>query len=124
LFFGDYGADPLWAVPSEGMVDVETLPVSHEVCSSVREWAHEWERLAWLQMEAEDGFAGMPGPDAQPVAAAQWEELERSGRLVWQRLRVELGDGWRVGWAEFPGLPVRHVQWEPEGLVEPFPPTE
>ena len=56
----------------------------------------------------------------QPVSAAAWEEHERDGRVLWATVQQELGPDWQVGWPSFPDG-ARHVQWTPNGPVEPLP---
>jgi hypothetical protein len=102
----DYYADPVWDVESVGMVDLDRLPVPDELRQRVRGWAREWD--AWA---TEDDFGGGSDADGERLAAA--------GRMLWQELRTKL-----VGKAELGFFPdgTRHVQWEPDGRVEPCPP--
>ena len=41
--FPDYGADPVWAV--DGMVDLDTLPISEDLITRLRAWNAAWEEL-------------------------------------------------------------------------------
>ena len=117
----DYSADPIWNAATECMVSLDGLPVHRDTRSAIRAWAARWEELAWQQMHAEDVANVMrPGP-AEPVAARAWQTVEEEGRALCQRLRTELGDGWRVGWVTVEAGR-RHVQWEADGPVTLFVP--
>lgn len=111
LFMPDYYADPFWDLETEGMVDLDTLPLRGPTRGAVRRWAARWERAAWAQLEEA----------ADDIPEDELKALERDGLVVWERVRRELGDDWQVGWASFPDGD-RHVQWQPGGPVVPCVP--
>lgn len=110
LFFPDHSADPIWAVSDGAMIDLEALPLTEPARVAARYWATRWDRMASAEHLHEDE----PAP-----TEAEWEQLDRDGRAVWQRLQHELAPEWPLGWVTFSGGS-RHVQWEPDGPVEPL----
>lgn len=85
----DYTADPVWA--DDGMVVLESLPLTDDLVDRMRAWAREWERLLGL---AEGRFAVV-----DETAYAAW--LER-GRGLAARLQRELGEAYDVEYVEPP----------------------
>jgi hypothetical protein len=106
LLMNDYDADPVWDLASEGMVGLDQLPVPNELRERVRAWAREWSERA----RSDDKGAGSDG-----------EQFDAVGRRLWQELRTALSDVAEIGCVSFPGE-TRHVQWHPDGPVEPCPP--
>ncbi len=100
----DHGADPLWDLATEAMVDLDGLPLSGATRTALREWSARWESMALAELYETAGDA----------PADTLEALERDGRLAWQQVRQELGDDWQVGWVSFPDGR-RRVQWQPGG---------
>ncbi len=119
LCYPDYSADPLWTL-SLRMVDLDTLPLSEAVKHEVRSWAAEWERLAWKDLRAVDVALGEIDGPAEPPTESENAENERRGRAACQQLRSALAPDVLVGWASF-SRGERWVQWDPDGLVEPWP---
>lgn len=81
--FPDYSADPVWA--DDGMVDLDSLPISEGLRTDLRAWAREWERLIGVR---ESRFRIV-----DKAAYAAWVRL---GRVLAARLRTELGSGFEV----------------------------
>jgi hypothetical protein len=106
LFMNDYDADPVWDLASEGMVNLDQLPVGNELRERVRAWACEWSE------RARSGDEG---------AGSDSEQFDVVGRRLWQELRTALCDVAEIGYVSFRGE-TRHVQWHPDGPVEPCPP--
>jgi hypothetical protein len=102
----DYYADPVWDLASEGMVSLDQLPVRNELREQVRAWACEW---------SERGLSG------DEVADSDGEHFDAVGRRLWQELRTALREVAELGYVSFPDG-TRHVQWRPDGPVEPCPP--
>ncbi len=123
LFSPDYGADPLWELPSERMVNLDSLPLSDTLRDDVRDRAAGWEELARQELEADGMTAGQVADGAGEVADEQWQEIDERGRALWRDLQRELAGQYVVGRAEFRDVPVRHVQWVDGGTVEPCPPA-
>jgi hypothetical protein len=74
-------------------------------------------------MDAEAIEAGMQAGSTKPVAVEIWDAHYRDGSVLWSTLQEELGPDWQVGWLSFPDG-IRHVQWTPDGPVEPLPPPD
>lgn len=110
LFMPDYEADPIWSLEDGVMIPLEQLPLSEPAQAAARDWARRWDALGYATLEEDD--------DDTP----EWRELEREGRAVWERLRRELVPEYRLGYVIFDGSR-RHVQWVPDGPVEPCPPA-
>jgi hypothetical protein len=106
LFMNDHDADPVWDLASEGMVSLDRLPVRNELRERLRAWACEWRERAL----ADDEGAGSDG-----------EQFDVVGRRLWQELRTALWEVAEIGYVSFPDG-TRHVQWHPDGPVEPCPP--
>jgi hypothetical protein len=118
LFMSDYSADPVWDPPIECMVNLDELPLTDDTRAAIRGWANRWEDTAWPGMDVDAAEEGViPGP-VEPVPTDLAEAIERDGRALCQRLRDELGTGWRVGWISFEN-DERRVQWEPDGPANP-----
>ena len=115
----DHLAYPLWNV-NDYNIGVEDVPISEPTRRALRQWARRWDRLAAQDMDAEAIEAGMRSGSTQPVSAAAWEEHERDGRVLWATVQQELGPDWQVGWPSFADG-ARHVQWTPNGPVQPLP---
>ena len=120
LFFPDYGADPLWELPAECMMSLDSLPIGNRLRDSVRAWAAQWEKLAWQQMEADD----LPTGQREAVTEQQWAESDRQGYVLWQELQRELGGSYSIGLAHFRHGLARQAQWTPHGPIEPCPPGD
>jgi hypothetical protein len=112
----DYGADPLWDLAGDDMIDLDRLPVSDDLRAAVRDWARAHDRLAYRAMDVEDGVAGAVAP-----SEAQWADSKREGRRLWLAVREELAGRFEVGYVTFDERG-RCVQWEPDGQVVACPP--
>lgn len=73
--FPDYSADPVWG--TEGMVDLDSLPLSEDLRVRLREWARDWEE----QM----------GRDFQITDDARYAAWRHAGRSLAKNLARELG---------------------------------
>jgi hypothetical protein len=118
LFFPDWGADPVWAADSlSGMVRLDDLPLRAQTRDEAREWTRRWERLAEQDMAADAFVAGMQLAPAESVSTEEWDAHQRDGREVWQRVRIDLGEEWLLGWPHFSEDSVE-VEWSPGGPKE------
>jgi hypothetical protein len=106
LFMADYNADPVWDLATEWMVNLDQLPVPDDLRERVRAWAGEWTERALIDIRGA-GFGSEP--------------FDAVGRRLWQELRTALCDVAELGYVSFPDR-TRHVQWHPDGPVEPCPP--
>lgn len=84
----DYGCWPLWeASPGIfGDIDPATLPISDELKAQLRDWAEAYDRTLNQDDPRRSGF-----PSAADEAA-----FRRTGALLADRLRAELGPGYSV----------------------------
>jgi hypothetical protein len=101
----DYDADPIWDLATEGMISLDELPVPNELRDRVRAWAREWSERAL----------------AANGADSDGEQFDVVGRRLWKELRTALCAVAEIGDVSFLGAS-RHVQWHPDGPVEPCPP--
>lgn len=113
LIFPDYLADPLWLYPQGGMVGVNRLPLSDATRDAVRDWARRWDKRAFADLDA-------TRTERDPAKPKAWERIHHEGAALCERIRAELGAGWRVGRASWPDGE-RHVQWETNGPIVPLP---
>lgn len=84
----DYQCFPLWAcAPDEpDNIDPESLPISPELRAALVAWAETFDSaLDWND----------PG-NSPPMSAEDEAAFEAEKRRLAERLRAELGDGWRV----------------------------
>jgi hypothetical protein len=99
------------------MVELERLPISGSLRGRIREWAGQWEDVAWRAIGYDDVVNGMRSGPAVPVSEVTHDEVDREGGLLCEELRVELGADWRVAYATFPDG--RYLQWEIGGPMQP-----
>lgn len=78
--FPEYSADPVW--DHEGMVDLDTLPITPALRDLLRAWNAEWEQLV--------GAAEGRYEIVDEAAHRRWQ---RAGRGLASRLQSELGGG-------------------------------
>lgn len=83
--FPDYGADPVWA--KDGMVDLDTLPISASLRARLRAWNSQWEDLL--------GVAANRYAIVDEDAHKRWRD---EGAELARVLRTELGRGYRVSY--------------------------
>ena len=122
LFMSDYSADPIWDAATESMVRLDSLPISDETRASIRDWASRWKSSPGNRCASTNAESGMRAGAVEPVPAQAWERIEADGRALRERLRQELGNGWRVGWVSFEHGK-RHAQWEADGAIELYLPS-
>ena len=93
LFIPEAGADPVWTADGAEMVALESLPISDDLRSDLRDWSRRWEGLLYqregTESGASDGDAAGAGDESKGVH-------ESDGNALAGRLREELGDGWTV----------------------------
>lgn len=83
----EYEASPVWwGQQPFGEVDVNTLPITNELKSEVLQWA----QLYWATLCVED-----PVRSGFPTLQTK-EAFDRLGKLLWERLRGELGPAYIV----------------------------
>lgn len=109
LFMPDYLADPLGDLDSEGMIDLDQLPIDVALRARTRSWAAEYTER------------GQTSGWADPFAGPEGVALRTAGHALWLELRTVLAPAHEVGYVSFPD-DTRHVQWHPGGPLEPCPP--
>jgi hypothetical protein len=84
----DYSAFPLWwEEPDQvGDIDPATLPLTQATIEQLEQWATTYDETLNHVDPAASGFASEQDADL----------FERSGILLWQRLREELGTAYEV----------------------------
>ncbi|KQU68828.1 MULTISPECIES: hypothetical protein [unclassified Phycicoccus] len=79
----DWNADPVWT--KQGMVDLETLPLSPRLTADLLAWARRWEEL-------HDRTRTAPQQDS-------YSDWVSSGRRLSRDLQLELGPAYDVEYA-------------------------
>ena len=79
----DWDADPVWS--KQGMIDLETLPLSPRLTADLLAWARRWEELH-----------GRTPRERDDVSYSSWVS---SGRRLSRDLQLELGWAYDVEYA-------------------------
>jgi hypothetical protein len=83
----DYHCSPIWWTEGRvGNVEIETLPISHQLKAALSAWAASYDRTLDLSDPQEGGFRSATEADA----------FDSEGQRLWRALQQELGAGYKV----------------------------
>jgi hypothetical protein len=83
----DYHCSPLWLTEGRGgNVEIETLPISHQLKAALGAWARSYDRTLNQDYPPDSGFR----------SAVEAEAFDSEGQRLWRALQQELGAAYKV----------------------------